>query len=178
MSKKDCNICMDLMPLVKDGVASRESLDFVNKHIENCQDCKDLFNCQEGLEENLDQDLVLNRLKRNIRNTGLVVLILGSLLGAGLSNSMGMFYNFLIMPILGGIGYMVFGKKNYRLYILIFTISYSFQLIQSLIEGREGLIYNFTEPIFLSVVYLVFAFIGEVIFKLLKFAFSKEEKNE
>lgn len=34
---------------------------------------------------------------------GILLILIGDLFGIGLSNSMGMFYNFIIMPIIGGL---------------------------------------------------------------------------
>ena len=43
MNKISCEMCMDLMPLVHDGVASSDSRNAVLAHIETCPDCKSLF---------------------------------------------------------------------------------------------------------------------------------------
>ena len=40
MDKISCDICMDLIPLVKDGIASEDSCDAVTKHISKCEKCK------------------------------------------------------------------------------------------------------------------------------------------
>ena len=40
MDKISCDICMDLIPLVKDGIASEDSCDAVKKHISKCEKCK------------------------------------------------------------------------------------------------------------------------------------------
>lgn len=40
MTKKDCSIARDLMPLVLDSVASAESKDFVERHIDACDECR------------------------------------------------------------------------------------------------------------------------------------------
>ena len=39
MNKISCDMCMDLMPLVQDGVASADSIAAVKQHIENCPAC-------------------------------------------------------------------------------------------------------------------------------------------
>ena len=46
MNKISCDMCMDLMPLVQDGVASADSIAAVEQHIENCPACKALFEGQ------------------------------------------------------------------------------------------------------------------------------------
>ena len=44
------------------------------------------------------------------------MIILGSFIGVGISESEWMFYNVIIMPIVGGIGYFIFRKKSVVLY--------------------------------------------------------------
>lgn len=180
MTKKNCNICIDLIPLVKDQVASKESEDFLKEHLKACEECRELYENYPSISNipDLEDKKIVENMRENMRKLGLIVLFLGSFLGAALSNSMGMFYNFLIMPFLGGLGYMLFKKKVYKLFILIFSISYIWQFLSSLVEGREKLVYSFVEPLYLSTVYLVFAAIGIIIFQLLQIAFTKEEEND
>ena len=40
MNKIDCEICMDLIPLVKDGIASEESYKAVEEHVKECETCR------------------------------------------------------------------------------------------------------------------------------------------
>ena len=47
MDKISCDICMDLIPLVKDGIASEDSCDAVKKHISKCEKCKVEFDVIE-----------------------------------------------------------------------------------------------------------------------------------
>ena len=39
MTKITCEICMDLMPLVQDRLASPDSVDAVQHHLEQCPAC-------------------------------------------------------------------------------------------------------------------------------------------
>jgi len=43
MTKMDCNIISDLLPLYVDGVCSRQSAALVEEHIETCEKCKKLY---------------------------------------------------------------------------------------------------------------------------------------
>ena len=43
MIKITCDMCMDLMPLVQDGVASEDSIAAVEQHIKTCSECKSVF---------------------------------------------------------------------------------------------------------------------------------------
>ena len=42
MNKISCEICKDLIPLVKDGIASEDSVAAVEEHIKECENCKAL----------------------------------------------------------------------------------------------------------------------------------------
>jgi len=44
MNKISCDICGDLVPLVKDGIASEDSCNAVIKHTNECEACNLLFN--------------------------------------------------------------------------------------------------------------------------------------
>lgn len=43
MNKINCEICMDLIPLVKDGIASEESYKAVEEHVKECETCRQLY---------------------------------------------------------------------------------------------------------------------------------------
>ena len=43
MREITCDMCMDLMPLVQDGVASEDSVLAVEGHIQKCPKCKAMF---------------------------------------------------------------------------------------------------------------------------------------
>ncbi len=43
MNKLSCEICMDLIPLVRDGAASEESREAVEAHIAECPDCRAFY---------------------------------------------------------------------------------------------------------------------------------------
>ena len=39
MKEITCDICMDLMPLVQDGIASEDSRNAVEEHVKRCEQC-------------------------------------------------------------------------------------------------------------------------------------------
>ncbi len=121
-----CNIILDLIPLVKDGVASDDSVAVVNEHIKNCKTCKSEYESFENI--NIDQssirdEKIILAIKRSVFITQLIILIAGAFIGVALSNSMNMFYNFLIMPIIGSISLIAFKKKWYWSPIAIFILT-------------------------------------------------------
>ena len=177
----NCNVCLDLMPLVKDKVASDDSEMLVAKHIENCESCKALFSSEEiDREYKVDDRKVISNIKSKIISIGLIILIIGGLLGIYLSNSQGMFYNVLIMPCIGIAGCVLLRKKYYWVPVGIFTLSYLGIIIQSLLEDIEWLGRMpelFIMPLFLSIIYTILVGIGTAIGALFGYAFGKESKQ-
>ncbi len=174
--KISCEVVLDLIPLVKDGVGSSDSSSLVNDHIKTCESCRSEFEAFEGVKNEqpgIKDEKIIFDIKRSIFITQLIILFAGAIVGAALSNSMGMFYNFLIMPIIGGLGYITFKKKWWLVPALVFVLSYLWQFISVIIEGGfalEALYY----PVFLSSIYTFLVFLGIVISELLHFTFKKE----
>ena len=90
-----------------------------------------------------------------------------------LSNSMGMFYNFLIMPIIGGVSVIVFKKKWYLTPIAIFLLSYLWPTIMEIVSNGFEWIFLYS-GLYYSTIYTILVFLGVIIAKLLKITFKKE----
>lgn len=106
-----CEICKDLLPLVEDGVASEASRAAVAAHLEHCPDCRALAAGAVPPPPTPDSAALLRRVRRTLRGFALVVLLAGALFGMGLSGSMNMFYNSLLMPAMGAAAYYVWRWK-------------------------------------------------------------------
>lgn len=174
--KISCEVILDLIPLVKDGVGSSDSCNLVNDHIRTCESCRSEFEAFEGIkneEHHIKDEKIIFDIKRRIFITQLIILLAGAIVGVALSNSMGMFYNFLIMPIVGGLGYITLKKKWWSVPTLVFILSYLWQFVRGIIEGGFAL-EAFYHPLFLSGIYTFLVFLGIVICELLHFTFKKE----
>ena len=110
MNKITCEICKDLMPLVKDGIASEDSRLAVEEHVNECEECKMLYASEktEIVEINPDLEMELGKLKRKLQIFSTVLMMFGVFFGLSLTASEEMFYNSLIMPVIGGLGYVIF----------------------------------------------------------------------
>lgn len=177
-----CDVCLDLMPLVKDNVASNDSEMLVAKHIDNCESCKALFSSEEvNKDYKVDDQKVIGDIKKKMVSVGLTILIIGGLLGIYLSNSQGMFYNVLIMPCVGIVGYVLLRKKYYWVPVGVFVLSYLGIMIQSILEDIEWL-GRIPEvlimPLFLSIIYTILVGIGTAIGALLGYVFGREAKQK
>ncbi|MGM9941014.1 MAG: zf-HC2 domain-containing protein [Bulleidia sp.] len=160
-----CEICRDLIPLVNDGVASRESEEAVRKHCEHCPECASFLNG----EISDDTHVFEKKLNRSVNLYAAIVLLAVMMYGISLTGGNNMLMNAVIMPVCGILGFLVFGwKAVYKtpVIILIFTA------VQILSETDNG---GISEVVMMVILYSIFAVIGIVIAALLKYALHKEE---
>ena len=163
--KENCEVIRDLLPLVQDGVASEASCRMVQEHLEECEACR-TFCISEPIktpDETLDRRLVKS-VRKAFFFVGMALLLIGAAVGVALTDSMGMFYNFILMPGVGMLGYWLFRGKSFFVPLGIFLLSYLYQ-----IPGT-----GFVAPLFLSVSYTLFCGLGLGIGFLLDYAFAKE----
>ena len=171
MIKISCDICMDLMPLVQDNVASADSIAIVKHHLETCSECRSLFEGQ--IPAPSDSKQIVKKIQRKIHTFLSMVLMFGVFFGLSLTASSELFLNSLIMPVLGCIGYYLFRWK--ALYITPILL-----LVTHLITNTFGLIYNsqyldITSLFMWTAIYSLFSMIGTIIVGLIHFALRKED---
>src|SRR5690554_4287107 len=90
-----CDVVLDLIPLVKDGVASEASVLLVNEHLDECESCRNEFETFENLNLNgadIKDEKIISAIKRSIFISQFVILLAGGIFGVALSNSMDMLY--------------------------------------------------------------------------------------
>jgi len=171
--KITCDMCIDLMPLVLDGIASEDSYNAVMEHISACENCRSMFDGQ-ALPQIQDDKGVLLTIKSQLRMAGLFVLILGAAVGAMLTNSQNVFYNFMIMPVLGCLGYAVMRKRWYFMLPLIFITSFVSTFFVCLLSEKCGFETAVMSAGMYSLIYTVLSCVGILIGALLHFALKKE----
>ena len=170
MNEITCEMCMDLMPLVKDGIASEDSKKAVEQHIQNCEICRALYG--EDAPPAMDMNHVFVKVKRKMQTFSAMLMMFGIIFGLGLTASSEMFYNSLIMPFIGALGYIIFRwSALYLIPALLFVVHFVVNFL-TLIRGAEHL--DFLSLITMTFIYCIFALVGFVIAKLLHFAFKKE----
>ena len=175
MNKITCDMCKDLMPLVKDGIASADSCLAVKEHLKECETCKLLYENEstESLELNMDLELEIGKLKRKLQIFSVVLMMFGVFFGLSLTASQEMFYNSLIMPVIGALGYVIFRWKA------IYQIPLLLLLMQSLINFlglARGMEYMPFVAILMWVgIYTIFVELGVLVAGLLHFAFKKDK---
>lgn len=170
MNDISCGICRDLIPLVKDGVASQDSRAAVEAHIANCSHCRDLY---EAPIAPADSRSAFAALWRKARMLAAMVMMLGMFVGMSFTGSQELFYNALIMPLIGGLGFLVFRwKAVYRVPLLLLAVGL-LALFLDILRGLGQL--DAPSLLLWTVVYSGFAMAGLLIAALLCFALKKED---
>ena len=170
MNEISCQICMDLIPLVQDGIASEESREAVEHHISKCVSCAA---CYSGTVPPMaDTEKMIVDVKRKIQFFFFMLLMFGIFFGLGLTASSELFYNSLIMPVVGVFGYVIFRWKS--LYavplLLLFTnvISFLFNVSRGIEE------WGLYSRVMWTGIYSIFVVVGIVIAGLIHYVFRKE----
>ena len=89
MSKKNCDMIRDLLPLYADGVCSEESRKYVNEHLASCPECTDILQkMNQKVAVSAEHDIsAVKKIKKRIRLgkiaaiTVSVILLAGGLFG-------------------------------------------------------------------------------------------------
>ncbi|MBP1581394.1 MAG: zf-HC2 domain-containing protein [Oscillospiraceae bacterium] len=170
MIKISCEMCMDLIPLVRDGIASPDSCQAVRQHIETCPQCRELFD--GTVPPAADNQQALEQLRRKAQLFSAMLLMFGILFGLGLTSSSGLFYNIIIMPLIGAVGYFIFHWKALYLVPGLLLGTHLLTNALGLIRGVEHL--DLPSLLLWNVLYCIFALIGTIIAGLLHFALRKE----
>ncbi len=79
MDNISCELCLDLIPLVRDGVASGESQAAVEEHIRSCEDCAAAFRETEAA---VHPDRALEKAVKRVKRISVLVMLL--LVGMGI----------------------------------------------------------------------------------------------
>lgn len=92
MSKSNCNVAKDLMPLVIDGVASEDSQKYVEEHIAECTECAVTYGGMQvklplekesAEKERIDMEKAAKKLYRRRRLRAILGILLSIVLVAG-----------------------------------------------------------------------------------------------
>jgi len=174
--KISCDVILDLIPLVKDGVASEGSSLIVNEHIKKCETCQAEFEESYKIElkqPSIKDEKIISAIKRSIFISQIIILILGGIVGIIITDTVGTFYNLIIMPIIGALSFLVLKRKWYWASFAIFIITYLWQTTMFIISDGFSLL-TLSSGLYFSVIYTILIGLGVIIAKLLKFTFKKE----
>lgn len=169
MTEISCDICMDLAPLVRDGLASEDSRAAVLAHAAHCDACRALLG--DAVPASGTQPPSA-RLRRRLQGAVLALLVCGILAGLSLTGGEHLFYNTLLMPLLGALGYVLLRGRAYPVIPAALFILHLGANGVLLICGLERL--DLPTLLIWTAVYALFAAVGTLIAQLLHFAFRKE----
>ena len=174
MTDITCDVCMDLLPLVQDGISSEDSKRLVEEHIKNCSACAKLYDVKAVPAVNSEK--LFMKFKRKAQAFFAILIMFGLFFGLGLTDGREMFYNSLIMPVIGVLGYIVFRWK--ALYVLpaLMLVMHIMIFVLNLIRRVEY--WDFYSLVMWTVIYGIFVIVGVVIAGLLHYAFRKENRYE
>lgn len=175
-----CDICMDLLPLVQDGIASEDSRRAVEVHLSKCERCREHVGsvypggAKLGLGSEVDAKKLWGKVMRKVRISTAALLMLGIFFGLSLTAGQEMFYNSLLMPLIGGVGYVVF--RWHALYVVpvLMLATNCLWIFLCWMRGVEYL--DLASGIMWVAIYSIFVAVGVLIAGLLHFAFRKEEQ--
>lgn len=174
MNTISCDICMDLIPLVRDGIASADSAAAVEEHLKTCPACRKAFG--DGIPAPARENENFMKLRSRARIFTAMLLMFGMVFGVSLTADMDMFRNSLIMPALGCLGYFLFRwRAVYLMPVLLFATSAASFLL-GLMKGLEPA--DSASLLIWAGLYAVFAVAGVLIAGLLHFALRKEKNDE
>lgn len=171
MNDITCEVCKDLIPLVKDAIASEDSGEAVRRHIADCEACRSLISLDTVPQRVSDR--IFNRFSLRIKILLTLIMMLGLFFGLSLGFGVEMFFNILLMPVIGILAYIVF-RWWAVLYVppVIFVTFFLVDFVKEPVE-RAGSNIIFS----VSAIYCLIAVAGIVIAGLMHFAFRKDGRK-
>lgn len=171
-----CEVCRDLMPLVRDGVASADSEALVRAHTERCGGCRTMLESETPPEHSMPDDArVLRRLRWRLLAQSVLFALVGVLGALWLTSRAGDVYLTWWLPLVGAACYYVLRRRCW----LVPATAAAFVLLYFFIPNMQSLQWG-SVVLYASMALAVAGplAIGCAIAGLLHFAFGnrKEEK--
>ncbi len=172
MNEISCGVCRDLLPLVRDGIASGESREAVERHLKTCEACRALSGGEARSPADADLEEAFRELWKRTRLLSAMALMFGVVFGLTLTAGSRVFYNSLVMPVVGALGYGVF---RWRAAYLVPGLLLATHVAVNLL-GLSGEVLDGHSLVLWTAIYCLLALTGTAIAGLLHFALRKEEK--
>ncbi len=176
MNDISCNVVADLIPLVKDNIASEESVALVEEHIKTCEKCRELYGKKEEKTKAVDITAALGKFRKKLHLSAAMIMMFGIFFGLSFTATNMIFYNTVIMPAIGALGYIIFGWKVSFILPAVLFVTHYLTNFSGILTGTEHL--QLIELVMWTGIYTVFALLGALIMGLLHFAFKKEQGDE
>ncbi|MBS1335127.1 MAG: zf-HC2 domain-containing protein [Blautia sp.] len=159
----ECEIIQDLIPLVNDGVASNSSKELVLKHCKHCTICESMLNKELPIYQ---EEKLREKWKNSIQKSMLGILLIIILFSCSFTETFDQFNNFILLPLVGVLGYWIIHK-----YICIFYIAIPFIFILLKVLYQD---ITLTSIILYAVIYWLLLTYGIMIYLCYAYAFKKE----
>lgn len=179
--KNECSIVKDLLPLYAENMLSEDTAGFVKEHLSGCADCcEDLEVLKTAgpqampAGEEISLKNTLKKIKGRVQIFTAMIIIFGAVLGVGLINHSSIFYNIVIMPIIGALGYVIMRWRALYNIPIILVLSSALEMFFGFLNGES---ISFAEYFGMLIYFVPCAFLGIVIAALYAFAFRKEDKK-
>ncbi|MBQ6935296.1 MAG: zf-HC2 domain-containing protein [Clostridia bacterium] len=182
--KNECKIISDLLPLYLENMVCDETSEFVKNHLFECENCRKDFEALKNgadLKEVFKEDAekqpenikpfkrIMKKMNMQVHSISYLLIIFFIFFGFLSMNSANVFYNSLIMPIVGVFGYIIFRfKAFYKLPVLLLVIN----LLACLFNLADV---EFIDIFFWTAIFTAFVDAGIIIAFLIHFAFRKEK---
>lgn len=151
--KDECQIVQDLLPLVNDDVASEASKAFVLEHCRHCEECKKLLS-QTKIPVN--SQVIEKKLVKHLRIMMIGVTCFMMLFACSFSATQYQFHNFLLLPLMGALGYWLLKRYVFLLYLMIPIMHLLLGMID--VTYRDALVpYTLIYWFFMSIGILIYA---------------------
>ena len=86
--KTSCDVILDLIPLVKDNVASEDSIKLVSDHLKNCENCKLEFeNYTLQINSEVNDKKVVSSIKKRLFLASSALLFIGAFIGMAINKN-------------------------------------------------------------------------------------------
>lgn len=174
MKSFDCELYMDLMPLVKDGAASDASREALENHIQECENCKELYETlSHDKQPEASTASTLKKIRRSLNLSGWVLILTASIIGALLTLSDGMGYNIILFPLAGIVAYCIAGKQSWRSALHIGVFSLLFLLVRLMLMGDGLFLSEFSACAAFSLFYAAAYLVGIGVAWLVHYVFTR-----
>lgn len=183
MDEISCEVCMDLIPLVRDSAASPDSCRLVEEHTASCPSCRALL--KEAPPVPQTPPPVLGQVRRRLRALLLTALFLGLFFGidyihlASLEGELqipGGLGAVFLLPLVGAASYAAFRwKALWQTPLMLLAVHALTFLVLLMQEGMEA---NWFAFLLTAAIAILLSEAGIMIVGLFHFGFKKEKKDD
>lgn len=165
----DCDLYMDLMPLVKDGAASDTTRRALEAHLRDCPTCRELYDTIPETEMPMDEGRVkrvMEKIRDRYHRSLLALGVVSVLVGVLLTMTRNMALTVAIFPLVGLGAYFLWRSRSLFIPLLVFSASWLLLVI------RDG---NPPEAVGWAFNYAYACLVGVLAGGVLAFIFDKIE---